>query len=78
MNKATALIETREAFWTAAALRRFFDASPKMDYKKTPANFNRSHTSSPFPSALPTAHKPTLVGRVTPCAPSQHRSSTKE
>jgi hypothetical protein len=31
-----AIIETRAAFWTAAALRRFFDGSPQIDFSRTP------------------------------------------
>jgi hypothetical protein len=32
-----AIIKTRAAFWTAAALRRIFDASPKIESHQTPA-----------------------------------------
>jgi hypothetical protein len=31
-----AIIERRAEFWTAAALRRFFDGSPKIEFCPTP------------------------------------------
>jgi hypothetical protein len=37
-----AIIERREASWTAAVLRRFFDGPPEIEFHPTPAaTFNR-------------------------------------
>ena len=36
-NEGMAVVRTREAFWTAAALCRFFDGLPKIEFHQTAA-----------------------------------------
>jgi hypothetical protein len=49
---------TRAAFWSAAALRRFFDGTPKMNLHKTPVATLPVSGKSPFRSDLLITHEP--------------------
>jgi len=43
-----AIIERRDAFWTAAVLRRFFDGQPKIEFHQTPAANLTGSWKAPF------------------------------